>query len=87
MQAYAVKFKSFKSVIRPKIIKRRGTFIPDSRVCTNLKIPTFNQFYVPKSEKTLFMVAFFFDSNQIMHYSASQATYSTTSKRSKVCKF
>ena len=36
---YVVKLKSFKSVIRPqplekipKIIKRRGMFIPDSRV-------------------------------------------------------
>ena len=39
MQTYVVKFKSFKSVIRPsalekipKINKHRGTFIPDSRV-------------------------------------------------------
>ena len=44
MQTYAVKFKSFKSVIRPKpleknpkINKRRAMFIPDSRVvfCRN----------------------------------------------------
>ena len=43
MQTYVIKFKSFKSVIRPyppekipKINKRKGMFIPNPRVYANM---------------------------------------------------